>query len=564
MKFADYPYKRPEIEILKIDFAAILSQFTSATSAHEQIQHIDKLNLLRRDFNTMFNLVTIRHSIDTREKFYNDEQDFFDNNLPVYEGIQAEFYKVLIESKFRKELEIKLGKQIFLIAELSLKIFKPEIIDDLVKENILCTEYMELMASAIIPFEGAERTLAELGPFIRSTDRSMRKKAVEAKWNFLNSNAEKLDIIFDKLVKARDGIAKKLGYKNYVQLGYDRMLRSDYNPGMIAQYREQILNEVVPISSELKMQQAKRLGIDELRYYDEPLLFSDGNAKPKGSPEWIIDKGKKMYEELSHETSDFISFMVEKELMDLVAKKGKATGGFCTYMPDFNSPFIFSNFNGTSTDVDVLTHEVGHAFQVYMSRNTDVMEYLWPTYEAAEIHSMSMEYFAYPWMNLFFNGDSQKYKYAHIVDSINFLPYGVAVDEFQHIIYEQPELTPAERKAAYSEIEKKYLPHRKYENNPFLSNGGAWQAQAHIFQSPFYYIDYTLALICAFQFFIKDKQNHAEAFQDYVKLCKAGGSKSFIELVQYANLRSPFDDGCVKDVLSEIKSYLYTLEPVQQ
>jgi M3 family oligoendopeptidase len=561
MKFSEYPYKRPDIEQLKSTFTEILQQFTAASSALEQIHCIRNLNVLRREFNTMYNLASIRHSIDTREQFYNDEQDFFDKNLPIYEGIQTEFYKALIHSPFRNALEEILGKQLFRIAELSLKTFKPEIIEDLVQENILSTEYMELLASACIPFEGQDRNLAELGPFVRSTDSAMRKKANQAKWGFMEQNSEKLDAIFDNLVRLRTSIAKKLGYENYVQLGYDRMLRSDYNPEMIARYRQQILDVVVPISCELKKQQAKRLGLDTLKYYDEPLLFSDGNAKPIGSAEHIMNSGKKMYDELSGETSSFIQYMLDKELLDLVAKKGKATGGYCTFLPAFNSPFIFSNFNGTSADVDVLTHEVGHAFQVYMSRNTDIMEYLWPTSEAAEIHSMSMEYFAYPWMHLFFNGDTEKYRYAHIVESINFLPYGVTVDEFQHVVYENPDMTPAERKQAYRNIEKKYLPLRNYDDNNFLENGGYWQMQAHIYQSPFYYIDYTLAEICALQFFMRDKQDHSIAFNDYVKLCKAGGSKPFIELVEYANLRSPFDEGCVKDVLQQIQSYIRQIEP---
>lgn len=557
MKFSDYPYTRPDIEKIKTDFGTILSGFNQAISAEEQVQLVNRINVLRREFSTLYNLVTIRHSIDTRDEFYNAEQDFFDKNTPIYEGIQTEFYKALLQSPFKNELENIFGRQIFRIAELSLKIFKPEIIEDLVKENILGTEYMELMAGAIIMFEGKERNLAEMGPFIRSTDRSVRKKAAEARWNFLQQNVEKLDTIFDSLVRIRTEIAHKLGYKNFVQLGYDRMLRSDYDPEMIAQYRDQILHAVVPLSSQLKTEQAKRLGLEQLYYYDEPLLFSDGNAKPKGSPEWIINNGQKMYAELSNETADFIHFMMERELMDLEAKKGKTTGGFCTFMPDFNSPFVFSNFNGTSADVDVLTHEIGHAFQVYMSRHTDVMEYLWPTYEAAEIFSMSMEYFAYPWMDLFFNGDTEKYKYSHMVESINFLPYGVAVDEFQHVVYEKPELTPAERKKVFREIEKKYLPHRNYEENSFLDEGGYWQMQSHIYQSPFYYIDYTLAQICAFQFFIRDKQDHAKAFADYVKLCRAGGSKSFSELVSYAELRSPFETNCVMDVLHEIKPFIH-------
>ncbi|MGB1216794.1 MAG: M3 family metallopeptidase, partial [Saprospiraceae bacterium] len=212
--------------------------------------------------------------------------------------------------------------------------------------------------------------------------------------------------------------------------------------------------------------------------------------------------------------------------------------------------------NGTSHDIDVLTHEAGHAFQVYESRNMEVMEYHWPTYEACEIHSMSMEFFTWPWMKLFFEEDAEKYYFAHLAGSLLFLPYGVAVDEFQHVVYENPDMTIAERNQAWRDIEKKYLPHRKYVDNDFLEKGGFWQQQGHIFQTPFYYIDYTLAQVCAFQFWKRDREDHKDAWADYVKLCQVGGSQSFLDLVEYANLRSPFEDGCVKDVIDVIQEYL--------
>ena len=263
-----------------------------------------------------------------------------------------------------------------------------------------------------------------------------------------------------------------------------------------------------------------------------------------------------MYSELSDETATFFNFMLDNELMDLVAKKGKAGGGYCTYISGFKAPFIFSNFNGTSADIDVLTHEVGHAFQVYMSRGFETAEYYWPTSDGAEIHSMSMEYFAYPWMDNFFNGEADKYRYSHLVDSLLFLPYGVAVDEFQHGIYAHPEWTPDERKTFWSDLEKKYQPYKDYDGNKFLMQGGFWQTQAHIYQSPFYYIDYTLAQICAFQFWLKARQDNKSAFNDYVKLCKAGGSKSFLELVEYAGLQSPFQRETVSEIVDEINRYL--------
>ena len=316
----------------------------------------------------------------------------------------------------------------------------------------------------------------------------------------------------------------------------------------------------MPLATKLYERQAERIGVDKLKFYDQSLNFLSGNATPKGLPDWIIENGKKMYAELSPETNEFFNYMTEKNLLDLEAKKGKETGGYCTFIDDYDSPFIFSNFNGTSGDIDVLTHEAGHAFQVYSSRNIGIPEYVWPTHEGAEIHSMSMEFFTWPWMELFFEDDTEKYKFAHLSDGLLFLPYGVAVDEFQHAIYENPEMTPEERKAAWKQIEKTYLPMRDYDGNPYLEAGSIWQRQSHIYEAPFYYIDYTLAQICAFQFWKRSFEDREAAWNDYLHLCKLGGSKPFTELVKEANLLSPFEDGCVESVVGTIEAWLNSVD----
>jgi M3 family oligoendopeptidase len=312
----------------------------------------------------------------------------------------------------------------------------------------------------------------------------------------------------------------------------------------------------VPLAGKIRQEQAARLGLDNLTFYDEAIQFPEGNATPNGNPDWIINNGVKLYEQLSPETSGFIHEMMDKGLMDLVAKKGKAGGGYCTYISGHGAPFIFSNFNGTSADIDVLTHEVGHAFQVYLSRDQRTMEYAWPTSDAAEIHSMTMEYFTYPYMDLFFNDKADAYRFAHTLESLLFLPYGVAVDEFQHVVYTHPDMSNQERNDAWKLIEQKYLPHRNYDGFNHLEAGTWWQTQAHIYQSPFYYIDYTLAQICAFQFWMRSKKDAKKAMDDYIRLCKAGGSRSFLELVDYAELRSPFETNTVKEVVQEVFTWV--------
>jgi M3 family oligoendopeptidase len=560
MKFEEYTYTRPDMEETGKLFQSALEKFQSASSVEQQIESITEINKIRNHISTMFNLCYIRHSIDTNDEFYKNEQDYMDEIQPVVEGLVTKYYEALVQSPFRKELEKKWGNQLFALAEAQLKTFSPEIVPLLQKENKLSTEYTKLLASAKIFFEGEERTLAQLEPFTESTDREMRKRASEAKFGFLAEHEDTLDRIYDDLVKVRTEIAQKLGYKNFVELGYYRMYRTDYNAEMVANFRKQVKEFIVPIATKLKERQRERIGVEKLKYYDEGFNFKTGNPTPKGSPEWIIENGQKMYDELSKETGEFFRYMRENGLMDLVAKKGKAGGGYCTFIEDYKSPFIFSNFNGTSGDIDVLTHEAGHAFQVYSSRHFEVPEYYWPTYEAAEIHSMSMEFFTWPWMELFFKEDTEKYKFAHLSSALLFLPYGVSVDEFQHWVYENPDATPKERKQAWREIEKKYLPHKDYDGNEYLENGGFWQRQAHIYNSPFYYIDYTLAQICAFQFWKRSRENREEAWQDYVNICKLGGSLPFTELVKKANLISPFEDGCVQSVVGEIENWLNSVD----
>lgn len=556
MKFSDFNYTRPDMKRLEEGFNSLLENFRNAESFEDQNDVMVKINKLRSEFETMAEISSIRHTINTQDDFYEEEKNYFDENMPIYKGLISKYYEAILGSRFKSELEEKWGKQLFTIAELTLKTFSPEIIEDLQLENKLGSEYVKLIASAKIMFEGEERNLSQLGPFMLSTDREMRKKANKAKYDFFTENGEKLDDIYNELVKVRTRIAKKLGYKNFVELGYARMNRADYDAAMVANFRNQVRDYIVPVASKLRERQRERLGLEDLKYYDEKIIFKSGNAKPKGDPQWIVDNGKRMYSELSAETKEFFNFMVEGELMDLVSKKGKAGGGYCTYISEYKSPFIFSNFNGTSGDIDVLTHEAGHAFQAYCSRSFEIPEYNFPTYEACEIHSMSMEFFTWPWMELFFKDETDKYKFAHLSEALLFIPYGVTVDEFQHFVYENPDATPMERKNAWREIERKYLPHRDYEDNKFLEEGGYWQQQMHIYEAPFYYIDYTLAQICAFQFWKKSLENRKEAWGDYLRLCKTGGSKSFLELVEVANLISPFKDGCVESVIGVIEDWL--------
>lgn len=558
MKFSEYQYVRPDIDSLKVEFKGLIDQFQKAEGFEKQSELIAAIDQLREEVDVMQNICYIRHTIDTTDKFYEGEIDFFNTRYPELGENMTAYYNALISSPYRADLERVWGKQLFVLAELYVKTFEPSILDNLIEENKLDTEYRKIKAQAQIQHEGQTYNLSTIEPLELSGDRETRRKAAAAKWGFFAQQAPAVEGIYDKLVNCRHRIAQQLGYKNYVQLGYARMRRSDYTAEMVANFRQQIVEHVVPVAQRLYERQASRLGFDTLEYFDEPYRFASGNPTPKGNGVWMEAQAQKMYNELSPETRSFFEFMTHRGLMDLEAKNGKETGGYCTFIGGkYRSPFIFSNFNGTSHDVTVLTHEAGHAFQCYeTSHNVELYDYLWPTYEACEIHSMAMEFLTWPWMELFFKEDTEKFFYEHLGGAIRFLPYGCAVDEFQHIIYENPHYTTAQRNAVWRDMERKYLPHRQYSDNQFLEEGGFWQKQSHIFGTPFYYIDYVLAQICAFQFWSRSQNDSQGAWKDYLHLCKLGGKHPFTELVKAANLVSPFQAGCVADVIRPIAEYL--------
>lgn len=556
MTFESFPYARPDMAVLTQHFEQHLATFQNAPSAADQSQSLTLLNDVREEFSTMFNLCHIRHTADMADQFYEGENDYFDQQTPAFEALNTRFFRALLSSPFREALEQKFGNQLFRLAELSVKAFQPSILEDLKQENALSSEYNKIKAQASIEFEGKTYNLSRMVALEQSDDRSLRQRASAAKWSFYAEKTAQMERIFDDMVQTRHRIAQQLGFQNFVEVGYARMRRSDYTPVMVANFRRQVSELIVPLATELYERQRRRLGLEKLKFYDEEYKFSSGNPKPIGTPDEVVGNAAKMYHELSPETDQFFRKMQNTHLMDLVNRDGKLPGGYCTYLGKFEAPYIFSNFNGTSGDIDVLTHEVGHAFQVWSSSHFPFEEYHWPTNDAAEIHSMSMEFFTWPWMPLFFGAETQKYYFMHLAGAIQFLPYGVAVDEFQHILYERPDMTPEERNAVWRSLEKTYLPHRDYDGNAYLEAGRFWQKQGHIYNSPFYYIDYALAQICAFQFWTKDQHDHTGAWQDYLRLCQAGGSRSFLGLVELANLRSPFDDGCVESVVGEIRRFL--------
>ena len=555
MKFAEFKYERPSYEENARVLTELLNQLEKAEDKDSFTEVFMQLEKVRSNISTMSTIASVRHSINTKDPFYEAERDYWDEIGPMYSVFDDRLNRICLACKFREELYDVIPETFFKLAECAVRAFDEKTIPLLQKENALTSEYGKLKASAQIPFHGEIYNLSSISPLVESTNREVRKAAYDARMKFYSDHEADFDRIYDELVKVRTQIAREMGYGSFTELAYYRMNRLDYNAEMVANYRKQVLRDVVPVANMLYERQARRLHEDTLPYFDEKFEFEDGNPTPKGTYEELIAAAQKMYHEMSPQTAEFIDVMVENEMWDLKSRDGKQMGGYCTSIPDYKIPFIFANFNGTSGDVDVLTHEAGHAFQYYMSRNLPVSDTQWPTMESAEIHSMSMEFNAWPWVNLFFKEDTDKYKYLHLGGAVKFLPYGVLVDHFQHEIYANPEWTADERKACWRRLEKEYLPHKNYEGIDILERGCWWYQQGHIFESPFYYIDYTLAQVCALQFWDRNYRQDPNAWKDYLHLCSLGGTLPFTGLVREANLKVPFEDGCIREVMQDVREY---------
>lgn len=557
MKFSELEYKRPDIAEISEKLSALTEKMIAALDAKAQIELILEKEKLMSDFGTNATIASIRHTIDTRDAFYEAENDFFDENGPVLEEKAQEFMNAVLGSKFRKELEEKFGTLLFINMEMEKKTFSPEIIPLLQKENALTSEYQKLYATTTAEIDGKVLPITKLSPYKQNPDRAVRKAAYEAEGKAFEGRSADFDRVYAELVSVRTEIAHKLGYENFVSLAYDRLGRNCYDKNKVAAFRDQIAKDMVPIVAGAKERQRARIGVEKLKFYDDVFMFTDGNPKPHGTSEDILAAGKEMYHALSKETKEFIDFMYDGEFFDVLAKDGKAPGGYCTEISGYKAPFVFSNFNGTSGDVDVLTHEMGHAFAAYRALRQDTLHELKnPTMETCECHSMSMEFLTAPYHELFFKEDTKKYELSHAEDSLIFIPYGCMVDEFQHVMYERPELSPDERHEVWLGLEKKYRPYIDFDNIPFYSRGAGWQRQLHIFMYPFYYIDYCIAQTVSFEFYMLSLKDREQAWAKYLAFVDKAGTAAFEDIMKSAGLVLPYEEGAIASIAGELDDYV--------
>lgn len=556
-KFEDMKYTRPDAKRVIEQYQQLTQMVKKAENEQQLVEAFRQHTKMDDDFSTAARLAQIRHTLDTRDDFYDAENDFFDQVAPKVGNAQLDLYRAFLQSPHKAGLAKEYGEILLEKMEIAANSANESVLELMQQENALASQYQKLYAGAQVQFDGKTLTLPEMGPYKQSLDRATRKAAFEAEGGFFDANRQELDEIYTKMIQNRNEQAKKLGYENYVPLSYLRMGRLGYDEASVKNFRDQVAKYVTPLAHELMKEQFARVGLQQAKFYDTTVSFKDGNPTPKGNAPELLAKAVKMYQELSPETAQFIDFMTQSNLFDLESRAGKAPGGYCETIPNYGAPFIFSNFNGTAGDVDVLTHEAGHAFQAWVAANQGMCQELAnPGLESCEIHSMSMEFLTSPWHHLFFEEDTNKYALAHAQEALTFLPYGCMVDEFQHIVYSQPNLTPDERNAVWMDLERKYRPWNEFDELPFYGRGAGWQRQLHIYQYPFYYIDYCLAQMAALQFFAAHLNDSKDAWSRYVALVKKGGGDTYAGLVGAAGFRVPFEDGAIEPVAKQVFDWI--------
>ena len=558
MKFNEMTYTRPDIDALLARCRELAAKAAAAPDGDALVRLYYEQSEAFAEYNTAANLANIHYTCDTRDAYWKAEQDFFDANGPAVTNASVEISRAFLANPHVDALTEKFGTTCVAGMKNAVLGMDDRTVELQQQFNALVSRYQQIYGGALVELDGKQLTIPQLGPYKEDLDPAVRRAAYEAEAGYFDAHRAELDELYGEIVKNLNAQARVMGYHDYSELSYVRMNRIGYGPEEIRKFRDQVANDVVPQLQKVMALRAKRTGIAHPAFTDLPILFRDGNPKPIPGYKARMDAARTMYHELSPETAEFIDFMQDNELFDVESRPGKMSGGYMTSLPSYKAPFIFANWNDTSGDVDVLTHECGHAFEGYVAERDPAIpaDLECPGMESAEIHSMAMEFLTAPWHHLLFGRDTDKYALLHAQHSFVFLAYGCEVDEFQHIMYQNPDLTPDERNAEWLKLEKKYRPWIDFDNLPFYGRGAGWQRQLHIYECPFYYIDYCLSTMAALQFFLLSLTDHKDAWARYLRLVRRAGTASYTELLETAGLKVPFEEGSIKGIAQQMTDWL--------
>ena len=557
-KFSELKFPRPDYEVFRALYKDAIERVEQAKSGDDIVEVMFEVDELSRKITDLLSATMIRHTMDTSNEIYEQDQRWYEENQGLFIKVLMEFNDAIYNSPYRDEIEERIGSMFFLKNDLTKKTFCEENIPLQQREAELVDEYQTLLDSCQMEVLGEPMSFIALQGLFSNEDREVRKAAFKGFSDFLAKNEEKLEAIWDELLKVRDQMGKNLGFENYIPLAYLERQRIAYGEKELESFRKQVQEVIVPLCSKIYEFQAKNLGLDEIKAYDEKLVFSDGNGTPLGDKDYMFNQTVKMLREMSPETDEFIGFMLEHELIDYESRPEKAAREYATILPARKAPFLFYHFDGSPGSLRALHEGFGYAFAAYKaSRRQHLEEYYASSSDIMEIHSMSMVLFANKYAEEFFGEDAGKYVFSNLHNYITFIPFSVAVDEFQHICYSNLDMSPKERTKVWHDLEKKYMPWRKYdEEDEYMERGGYWYHKSHFFIMPFYYIEYALATINAMEMYQKYVERPGTAWNEYLELTDMGGSKGYLETLSLGKLTPAFEEGAVAESMKYVKNLL--------
>lgn len=482
---------------------------------------------------------------------------------PLLKRYQNSFDTKYLESPFRMELDPKTYSLLDKKIKNAQTLFCEKNIDLEVNEDKLVTEYFEITGGLTALWNGEEKTITELQSYLQDPDRHIRKKAKTLISETFLSVEDKLQHILNELIVIRDQKAKNIQLHNYRDYMFKKHERFDYTPEDCYELAESIRKYVVPLIDKIYNKKKSELQVESLRPWDLKATAPNQKVlKPIEKASDLIEKSSHILHKLDHEFSALLERMHKNNCLDLESRKGKGPGGFCEYLPASQLSFIFMNLNHTHYDVTTFLHEMGHSIHNDCMKQLELQKYLEIPSESAELASMTMELFSMEYWDTFYENKEEfiKAKLDFFKGIVKYLPQMLIVDQFQHWMYENPNHTAKERNEKYLELHNTYQSNivniEGYEN--WVATG--WLPVLHIFEIPFYYIEYAIAQLGALQMYKQYKENPKQALENYKKALSLGSSKSLTEVYEAAGIRFDFSGEIIKELMLFVEGELELLE----
>ncbi|MGN4560917.1 M3 family oligoendopeptidase [Bacillus cereus group sp. MYBK5-2] len=496
---------------------------------------------------------------EIKDTFEHDQQ-FVKPLLKRYQNLLDNKY---LESPFRMELDSNLYGLLDAKIKNAQKLFCEDNIELEIKEDKLVTEYFEITGGLSAIWDGEEKTITELQSYLQDSNRDIRKKAKTIISEQFLSVEKELQNILNQLIEIRHQKAKNIQLENYRDYMFKKYERFDYSAIDCYELAESIRKYVVPLKDKILLEQKDKLQVDTLRPWDVSAVTPDQKVlKPITNENDLIEKSTHIFNKLDVEFSALLNRMYKHNCLDLTSRKGKAAGGFCEYLPASQLSYIFMNLNYTQDDIVTFIHEMGHSIHNELIKPLKLRQYIEIPAETAELASMTMELFSLNYWDTFYTDkkDLKQAKINFFKDVISYLPIMLIVDQFQHWLYENPSHTSEERNEKYLQLQKHYqssvIHIDGYENWIATS----WLPVLHIFEVPFYYIEYAIAQLGALQMYKQYKEDPKQALENYKKALSLGSSQSIKEVYDAAGIRFDFSGETIKELMLFVEKELELLE----